>query len=253
MTTEIFEEIPLLMKGPLVLATLADNKTMTRRFITQRNSLIDGCIPTKQWWAELDWSKPEAIRTDPGPSPAGNPGPYLHVPNVDGDRWHRVYPRVQPGTKIWVRETWAAPHSMDGHKPRFIPQGTRIHYAASEPLGGLLVRPSIFMPRWACRLNLDTTKVRVERLQDISEQDAIAEGVEREELIINGISQGTFYQDYQINTDDICEWYGNPRDSFKSLWEFINGPGSWAINHWLWVYEFRRLSPEFPFKNEFGN
>jgi hypothetical protein len=253
--TEIFKETSLLMKGPLVTSTLADRKTKTRRFITQRNSLIDGCVPTKRTWAELDWSKPEAIRADPGPSPSGNPGPYLHVPNVDGDCWHRVYPRVQPGTRIWVRENayywghWVKNGKTRGGRQKWravIKPGAEVVYQAEgvpakrlkkgESGNGWIFRPGMFMPRWACRLELDTTKVRVERLQDISYEDALSEGVaDMRPMIADECRDG--------ETADQCarrlRW---PQREFQLLWESIQGPGSWAQNPWLWVIEFRRMT-----------
>ena len=92
-------------------------------------------------------------------------------------------------------------------------------------------RPSIFMPRWVSRITLEITDVRVERLQDISEADAIAEGVEY--------------------LPDVGGWrcYMNERGgytyavtSYRSLWESINGPGSWAANPWVWVIGYRRVT-----------
>jgi hypothetical protein len=83
------------------------------------------------------------------------------------------------GSRLWVKETWGAHAAWDHHKPTDIPSGAsvRIYYAASEEIHGR-TRPSIFMRRWMSRLTLEVTKVRVQRLQDISEEDARAEGVE---------------------------------------------------------------------------
>ena len=94
-------------------------------------------------------------------------------------------------------------------------------------------RPSIFMPRWASRIALEVTAVRVERLQEISEDDAKAEGVE-----------------YQDDAKDICQgWLSSDRTvlfetarrAYEDLWQSINGEASWAANPWVWVVEFRRL------------
>ena len=128
-------------------------------------------------------------------------------------------PYGQPGgDRLWVRETWAAPHAYDHLPPRLIPQDARIHYAATEDRGGLLWRPSIHMPRWASRITLEITGVRVERLQDISEADAISEG-----------------------TPFPCGgWVGG----YQKLWESIPGPGSWDLNPWVWVVEFKRVTPK---------
>lgn len=127
-------------------------------------------------------------------------------------------PYGQPGDRLWVRETWAAPHSCDHLKPSEVgPEWRRIHYAATESLGWLIKRPSIFMPRWASRITLEITGVRVERLQAISEADAKAEG--------SSLVSGSY----------------SHRGWFRELWGEINGPGSWEVNPWVWVVEFRRL------------
>lgn len=128
------------------------------------------------------------------------------------------------GSRLWVRETWAAPHAYDHLPPRLIPQDARIHYAATEERGGLLWRPSIFMPRWASRITLEIVGVRVDRLQSISESDALAEGV-------------------TVTPCNPSRVERMGRDAFRSLWEDINGntPAEWAANPWVWVVEFKRI------------
>ena len=96
-------------------------------------------------------------------------------------------------------------------------------------------RPSIHMPRWASRITLEIVSVRVERLQDISYEDALAEGVlDFRQLIEPECQQG--------ETADECArrlcW---PQRSYRQLWESINGEGSWEKNPWVWVIEFRRV------------
>ncbi|OGB26500.1 MAG: hypothetical protein A3I66_21465 [Burkholderiales bacterium RIFCSPLOWO2_02_FULL_57_36] len=98
------------------------------------------------------------------------------------------------------------------------------------------------MPRWASRINLEIVAVRVERLQDISKADAIAEGIEGCDVVINGRSQGWTWRDYTSKCDDPCEWFSNPIRSYRTLWETINGPGSWNANPWVWVVEFKKVS-----------
>ena len=96
--------------------------------------------------------------------------------------------------------------------------------------GGFRWRPSIHMPRWASRILLEIVSVRVERLQDISEDDARAEGIaysERFEGYCTGEAE-------HFNSHD-------PRQSYFSLWEAINGAGSVAANPWVWVVEFKRI------------
>ena len=98
-------------------------------------------------------------------------------------------------------------------------------------------RPSIHMPRWASRITLEIVSVRVERLQDISYEDALAEGVlDFRPLIEPECQQG--------ETADECArrlcW---PQRCYRQLWESINGEGSWAKNPWVWAIEFRRIFP----------
>lgn len=211
---------PILFSGRMVRALLEGRKTQTRRVITLQRSFIDGSgysprgikfgIPVTAFWSSLDWAR---AWKDNGPSPAGNPGPYLHVPYPREGTAHRIYPRSQPGDTLWVRETWYAP-------PK--PLNDCLGYAADgdHPHGVTYRRrPSIFMPRAASRLTLRITKVRVERLHEISEADAMAEG--------------------------LAEVYRpHPVLFFRELWEGINGPSGfgWAANPWVWVLEFEQVT-----------
>jgi hypothetical protein len=122
-------------------------------------------------------------------------------------------PYGKPGDKLWCRETWA-PHS---DMPRSaIYRCDRGGDYQDNVTPNFRWRPSIFMPRWASRILLEITAVRIERLQDISNADALAEGVElRGEM--------------------------RPWAIYRELWESINGRGSWEVNPWVWVIEFRVL------------
>ena len=95
-------------------------------------------------------------------------------------------------------------------------------------------RPGIHMPRWASRITLEVTQIRVERLQEISDDDAIAEGIER---------VGAGYQRWHPDPGDIKHegFTMKPQLSYMGLWESINGPGSWDANPWVWVVEFQRI------------
>lgn len=128
----------------------------------------------------------------------------------------------QPGDTLWVRETWAR-------------HASGVDYAADFaviclPQAGPW-RPSIYMPRWASRITLRITDIRVERLQDISEDDAKAEGV----------SPSWLDED-----DNDTVWYRQPptwRRGFARLWHEINSPGAWEANPWVWVISFERVKP----------
>ena len=139
----------------------------------------------------------------------------------------------RPGQRLWVRETWAVQHEYDAAAPSEIGASARWHYAATEDLGGLRKRPSIFLPRRGSRILLEITDVRVQRLQEISEEDARAEGV----------SDGGCLN---CGNPEPCGC-GNPqpdaRDGFAWLWESINGPDSWDANPWVWAITFQRLEP----------
>lgn len=106
-------------------------------------------------------------------------------------------------------------------------------------------RSSIHMPRWASRLTLEVTAVRVERLQAISKADAIAEGVRRAYGRDVPVAMGGNVETWRHYCDDE-NWVTSARDSYRSLWESIHGAGSWDANPWVWVIEFRRLDAPGP-------
>jgi len=200
----------MLFKADMVRALLAGIKQQTRRLPTPRNCLVDGYATGAKRWSELDIASPDAF-VDPGPSPAGNNGPYLKVPARAGDTWHRVYPRVQVGDRIWVRETWG----------EFVRRpGVPVYRADSDNVLGNSNpwRPAIHMPRWASRITLEITAVRAERLQAISQEDAMCEGV---------WTAGMAGHDHA--------------GAYRALWEDINGIESWAANPLVWIYDFRRI------------
>lgn len=162
-----------------------------------------------------------------------------------------VCPYGKTGDRLWVREKWASvwfntdcetgyaddwgnvvptPKTIEEAKRK---NGWPITYSAdsqerdgSSEERGFKWIPSIHMPRWASRIDLEITGVRVERLQDIGEVDAVAEGV-----------------DFNRNPSAVSLPGANiARKSFRSLWESINGPGSWEANQWVWVIEFKRVA-----------
>lgn len=155
------------------------------------------------------------------------------------DDWNAC-PYGSIGGRLWVRETWAR-DSEDGALFYRADVGTgneaddwqhNIDVGAS----GYRWRPSIHMPRAASRITLEITAVRVERLQDISEEDAIAEGVEA----IPSTGENCGPNRFSVN----CGWLflNSPTaaGAYAMLWEQINGAGSWDANPWVWVVEFNR-------------
>ncbi len=137
---------------------------------------------------------------------------------VDGIRVGRC-PYGQPGDRLWVREAWADCDKL-------------VRYYATDDVHPLRKkRPSIHMPRWASRITLEVTGVRVERLQDISFSDARAEGIVVQPDGGWGLADSTHYH------------FTDPRVSYWSLWEAINGPGSVDANPWVWVVEYKGNPP----------
>ena len=206
------KERPILFSSPMVRAILDGRKTQTRRVVKpQPESGHDG----EPYW-HVGGYRAWQFRGIADPLRMGTNNPL-------------VCPYGQPGDRLWVRETMDVSYQGSAY---YAADGAQI--GDRDELGDLCERyghpyffnelkgiPSIHMPRWASRITLEVTGVRVERLQDISEKDSKAEGALKQRL------------------DDLeppTHWRG-----FKGVWESINGAGSWDANPWVWVVEFRRL------------
>ncbi|MDW9984768.1 hypothetical protein GOC13_23050 [Sinorhizobium meliloti] len=186
---------PILFSGPMIRALLAGRKTQTRRII-----------------------KPQPV------------SPYLE----NGDWWDETAPgtatpmvlKAYAGDRLWVKETHARVGD-NGDDHMACPDLTRlVYYRADDVQPGLSRwRPSIFMRRQDSRLTLLVTDVRVERLQDISEADAIAEGIDQ---------PAKFPDRYLTPAGD----YAVPKVAYQRLWENINGAGAWEANPWVAAYTF---------------
>lgn len=160
-----------------------------------------------------------------------------------GAIWHTrtgdclVSPYGQPGDRLWVRENgWERPErtpkmmreGADTWEPYYFDaNGLSWQDSAEFKEWGFKRRPSIHMPRWASRITLEIVSVRVERLQDISEADAEAEGWQIRPEVSS---------DPEVHADAARDWY-------MDLWEEINGAGSWDLNPWVWVIEFKQVKP----------
>jgi hypothetical protein len=202
------KEHPILFNSEMVRAVLAGKKTQTRRVVKPKPLWVyDNKVPVKT----EDADPKGAIKC----------------------------PYGQPGDRLWVRETHRAMIRGSECAPGWVPQ---IEFRADRKCFDLPPicisewqkmktdgnwRPSIFMPRWASRINLEITGVRVERVQDIGPMDALSEGCRIDWNIEN------------------C-----PENQFRNLWDSINAnrkdkdgnilPYSWDDNPWVWVVEFRR-------------
>lgn len=210
-TTTIQKERPILFFAPMVLAILEGRKTMTRRIAKQFNppefnACAVHCIAPGEF---IGWD---------GPYPP-NPG-FTKKVYRQGDGI--VCPYGRPGDRLWVRETWAMDYLGEGYIYRADLEGT--------PMLGTW-KPSIFMPRAASRILLEITDVQVERLWDISEEDAAAEGVKK--------AFGPNWVNY-VENNYTCE---SAATSFLSLFASINGRESLSENPWVWVITFKRIEP----------
>jgi len=141
-------------------------------------------------------------------------------------------PKYQIGDTLWVRETWRKNPQPIGWPYLYRASPEDLMYPDDEKW-----KPSIFMPREACRIRLKVTDVRVERLNDISEDDALSEGVER---LPNAKNELMAYRSYLTTPEkQIVPCF--PYVSFRTLWQSINGRESWDANPWVWVYTFEVL------------
>lgn len=219
-------ERPILFSAPMVRAILDGRKTQTRRVVKP------------QPWQPLEYDDESGLWD-------------LYA----GDELcgSRACPYGQPGDQLWVRETWAhyqtvnhtrrsdgrsfnevsdglAGYRADGHDTiedfrQHVRMMSGCDLEAVE-INGNRWRPSIHMPRWASRITLEVTGVRVERLNAINGIDAKKEGVS---IPAHLPHDGADLQ--------------HALREFRSLWDTINGPGSWEADPWVWVVEFKRITP----------
>jgi hypothetical protein len=203
------KERPILFSAPMVRAILDGSKTQTRR--------IRGL---------------EAVNINPDARVGAvhsHHNLWDFVMHDNGTQRGIKCPYGQPGDQLWVRETFkfrqggpvydAAGGVMDS-------MDDELTYRATNPKSSKSWTPSIHMPRWASRIHLEITGIRVERLQACSGIDAKAEGV----AIPAHIPHDGADLDWAIR-------------EYKALWESINGEGSWDANPWVWVVEFKVIKP----------
>lgn len=171
--------------------------------------------------------------------PPFQPEPYTDELGSDwfcnGSTWARKCPYGVAGDRLWVRESWRAPATLDDVRPSLIPPGTVLDFSTTDESTAVnrgRLRSARFMPRAFSRIWLEITDVRVQRLQDISEEDALAEGL----FEWTGDSGA---KHYGVGLSDV--WEQDPRRAFERLWRDINGPESWEANPWVWVISFWRL------------
>lgn len=213
------KERPILFNAEMVRAILDGRKTQTRRVITQDKNPHDflGGIGED--------------RNDPYNWGFENPDVPSHFITLPEQRC----PYGSKGDLLWVRENYCLPVQYNDFSPDECKgSAPQIHYIATDKNRDLWgkQRPSIHMPRWASRIDLLIKNIRVERLQDISEEDAWAEGGWEEPNL------GFTFDGKTGNTDSMIY-------EFSNLWQSIHpsGPKSWEANPFVWVIEFERINP----------
>jgi hypothetical protein len=201
------KERPILMQSDMVCATLRDRKTQTRRVIKPQPELTDhsGFL-----WKGFLYGQGSTIENT-----------YRNFSQLNCQ-----HGRV--GDHLWVREQhFYSDIGSNMVEVVYLADNKKIWQPVTNAQDAaikrmLAIRPSIHMPRWASRIDLEIVNIRVERLNDISEADALAEGIE-----LHGTTR----------------FDGECKLAFKQLWQSINGPGSWDQNPWVWVIEFKRVKP----------
>lgn len=217
MTKHTTQEHPILFKGEMVRAILDTRKTQTRRIIKPSPNPAAGLNP--------DYADCSAFYNHKGEA--------VGYGFVDDEGREFKCPYGKPGDRLWVRETWAAipADRPSGYwsNPKLI--GKDYWYKATDhlPDWGGKWKPSIHMPCRASRINLLVTDVRVERVQEISETDAIAEGID------------VWHDMYRCGPDSAPCWTRDAVVAFGWLWDSINAARgySWESNPWVWVVEFQ--------------
>lgn len=235
------KERPILFTGCMVRAILDGRKTVTRRAV-------------KPW--QLPGLIASAVQGDPKWMAIAQRGPRYGFA-VLGETEEEcaqalatagVCPIAQIGDRLWVRESWVADAQVDQIAPRDLSQGEPILYPAdggTRQTGCSMIspgrtRPSIHMPRWVSRIQLEVVSVRVERLQAGEgetdfESRYLAEGINR---IHHG--DGEYYY-HAFNSEPEPENWWDPFYAWRELWTSINGEESWEANPWVWVVEFKRV------------
>lgn len=222
------KERPILFSAPMVRAILEGRKTQTRRVIKpQPDSVVNRKIALHHVAPDslVDWTK--RIRC-----PHGKPGERLWVKET-----HRFEnPAELIGVDDWRMD---CRYDADGNTRYIYEADVPIETKHFQKLATGKLRPSIFMPRWASRITLEIESVRVERLQDISEENAKAEGVQSGWYDDHGETPGRYL--YFTDADGSGTGHAKPSEAYRLLWESINGPGSWDENPFVWVITFRKL------------
>lgn len=202
----------------MVQAILDGRKTQTRRLLKLKHYHDHNWTPTKIKEEHIDGIQRWEMRC----------GSQYTLPIFK-------CPYGEPGDLLWVRESW-----QHWFNDKMEPSGVYLYKADDDGKNGIGWKPSIHMPKEAARIWLEVKNVRAERLQDISEEDSKAEGVERwiEERMKSKPTHYKVYCDLE-NPNDPAMYSSSAKYSFETLWHLINGLESWEANPWVWVIEFK--------------
>lgn len=234
------KEKGLIFNSEMVRAILDGRKTQTRRImkvqpenselglsrvVESKNGIDDG----KYFWSQSDATGLKS-RSKPFACPFGTVGDRIWVREA-----FRVHSRATDVAtlvyKASERNSWTE-------------QTHRVPVAVcNKPATPEKWTPSLHMPRWASRILLEITDVRVERLNAISPEDAESEGLERTNFTGFGDEPGLpSYPEPDVYFDPLKkQWKEYPPEAFAGLWESIYGEGSWQANPWVWVIKFKRI------------
>jgi len=233
-TEEQTEEHPIIFNGWSIRRILAGDKHMTRRIVKPQPEEVDP--PNRQTWTpERKWLR------------------WKKIKQTSGSLAERC-PYGQPGDVLWVREAFRVPKAYDDMSPRkyvdevaFDDGFHPVQYEADEsdtikwisPKGRTVEwgrkRPSIYMPRELCRLRLRVEDVRVERLQEISPDDADAEGIKPLQQL--PYEPKTVLQAQRVQGESLIT-------EFADKWRQIHGDGAWDENPHVWAVEFSKIDTE---------
>lgn len=213
---------PILFSAEMVRAILAGRKKQTRRVIN----------PQPNAWVGRTQERVGV----PYKSTQKKPHKNLFIWEEDnGDRYEPIKcPYGQPGDRLYVRETWA---NLNADFPTVAPHF--VYRADNQDHGPVTWRPSIHMPRAASRIILEITDIRVERVQDISEPDAMAEGCA---MLAKHPGNDGWISAHKGVTPTLEEGYSY-REGFLFLWQVIYGMDSLKSNPWVWAITFKRIQP----------
>jgi hypothetical protein len=234
------KERPILFSGPMVKALLAGTKTQTRRIVKLPNGRVSKKPqPMPDYIGSWVNSANSDLWAGFGTGEA-RPDGVQNTVNTMRTGWFAC-PYGKVGDRLWVRETHAFFSShITLARSRYVYRADASPQCESAVAKYDKWRTPIYMPREAARLLLEIVAVRVERLQQISRMDAVQEGIQRHE----GLSYKLYGKHRHQNClKDGLAIAGTAQQSYETLWNSINGPDSWEANPWVWVVEFKVISP----------